>query len=266
VLPDGFDLPATLDRGAFDRILTNLVGNALKFTYVGGVTVLVDGTDHEVVVSVSDTGIGIEPGKTEQVFEPFEQASTGFARSHEGSGLGLAIVKRLVDLLGGTVRIESEVGVGTTVRVVLPRWADLHPAARRAAPVVSNPALGGAQLLAVALDSEAGRALHEWTEPHGEVCDADTAGQAVRDARKTAFDAVFVGASTAETERKRVALLRRVPGYGAVPVLRVGGDALAAHELAARGFTHQLQLPLDGEDVVTLLEALLMEVEHALDD
>ena len=265
VLPDGHSLPATLDCGAFERILTNLVGNAVKFTAEGGVTVLVDGTDHDLLVTVTDTGIGIPPEMVDQVFEPFEQASTGFSRSHEGSGLGLAIVRRLVDLVGGTIAVESVVGEGTTVRVSLPRWGDLHPSSRRIAGAASNPALGGAQLLALGLGDDA-RTIRDWIEPRGTVCTAETPGQAVREAKKTAYDAVFVAAAPPDTEQKRVALLRNVPGYAHLPVLRVGGEALEADVLAARGFTHQLPLPLDADAVVTLLEVLLMKVEESVDD
>ncbi len=265
VLPDGLSMPAALDCGAFERILTNLVGNAIKFTAVGGVTVLVDGTDHDLVVTVTDTGIGIPPEMVDQVFEPFEQASTGFSRSHEGSGLGLAIVRRLVDLVGGTIEVESVVGEGTTVQVTLPRWGDLHPSTRRIAGAASNPALGGAQLLALGLGDDA-RLVRDWIEPRGTVCTVETPGQAVREAKKMAYDAVFVGAASPEAERKRVALLRNVPGYVHLPVLRVGGEALETDVLAARGFTHQLPLPLDADAVVTLLEVLLMKVEESVDD
>ena len=265
VHPDGLALPARLDRGALDRILTNIVGNAIKFTDEGGVTVLVDGTDHDVVIAVTDTGIGIPADQTERVFEPFEQASTGFSRSHEGTGLGLAIVRRVVDLLGGTIAVESTVGRGTTVRVTVPRWADLNPTARLVAAAAESPALGGATLLAVGLGSDAAR-LRSWVEPRGVVCAAESPGQAVREAKKVAYDAVFIAAATPEVERKRVALMRYVPGYTLLPVLRVGGDSLGEAELAARGFTHQVALPLDADAVITVLEALLMTVEDAVDE
>ena len=270
VRPEGLVLPAAIDRGALDRILAHVVGNAVKFTDAGSVTVLVDATDHELNLSVTDTGIGIPADQIQAIFEPFEQVSTGFSRSYEGNGLGLSIVRGLVDALGGTIAVESTLGVGTTVRIGLPRWGDLHvaperSAAQRSAAAASNPALGGAQILSVGLEAD-GRAVRSWIAPQGTVCETETTGQAVREARKLAYDAVFVAAAAEETERKRVAGLRSVPGYACVPVLRVGGDALAPADLAARGFTHQLALPLDADAVVTLLEALLMTIEETIDD
>ena len=265
VLPETLSLPAQLDRGVLDRILTHVVGNAVKFTEAGGVTVLADATDTHVVVTVVDTGVGIPEDMTERVFEPFEQASTGYGRSFEGTGLGLAIVRRLIELVGGTVDLESRLGEGTTVRIAVPRWTDLAVPSRRVATAADNPAFGGAHLLALDV-GDAVADLRTWVEPRGTVCTTDTPSQAVREARKVAFDAVFVGASTAEIEQRAVALVRNVPGYDLLPVLRVGGEELDAADLAARGFTHQLAVPLIPDDFLVLLEALLMTVEDAADE
>jgi PAS domain S-box-containing protein len=112
---------AHADPGFLHRIVTNLVGNAIKFTEAGAVTVEVDAADESAVLRVIDTGIGIGPDFLPYLFEEFRQESVGIERSHEGTGLGLAITKRLVDLLGGTISVASEQGVGTTFTVVLPR-------------------------------------------------------------------------------------------------------------------------------------------------
>jgi PAS domain S-box-containing protein len=109
------------DDGAMHRIVQNLVGNAIKFTEDGGavrVEVQHDG-DHARIV-VSDTGIGIDDAFLSDIFEPFRQESAGMGRSHEGSGLGLAIVRRLVEVMDGTISVDSEKGVGTTFTVRLP--------------------------------------------------------------------------------------------------------------------------------------------------
>ena len=121
---------ASAEPGAVARILDNLVGNALKFTDVGGVTVRVAQTGDRAVLAVADTGPGIPEAFRPALFAEFEQASTGHARTHEGSGLGLAITKRLVEGLGGTIGVESEVGHGATFTVTLPAGL---PAAERAA-------------------------------------------------------------------------------------------------------------------------------------
>lgn len=113
-------LPATLDPTLVHRIVDNLLSNALKFTKPGGtVTIRAHGDDGEVVLEVEDTGIGIDESFLPNLFEAF---SRGPNQPHtEGSGLGLAITQHLTDIMGGSIDVESEKGVGTTVTVRLPR-------------------------------------------------------------------------------------------------------------------------------------------------
>ena len=122
VAPDR-PVTAVLDGGALDRVLTNLVGNAVKFTERGGVTVGVEREADAVRLYVSDTGIGIADAFLPDLFTEFRQQSEGDARSHEGTGLGLAITERLVALMGGTIDVRSAVGRGTTFTVTLPLGA-----------------------------------------------------------------------------------------------------------------------------------------------
>ncbi|GAB5534950.1 MAG: ATP-binding protein [Rubricoccaceae bacterium] len=113
-------LPASLDHGALDRILNNLIGNAVKFTDEGSVTVRLRQLDGRLELAVTDTGIGIDAEFLPDLFSEFRQESEGHARSHEGSGLGLAITERLVRLMNGSISVASEKGVGTTFTVTVP--------------------------------------------------------------------------------------------------------------------------------------------------
>jgi|GEM_PF-5550455 len=124
--PASFVVPA--DEGALDRVLVNLLGNALKFTEHGGVTVTLAPTDDALVLAVADTGIGMDAAFLPHVFSEFRQESEGERRSHEGSGLGLAITRRLVELMNGTITVTSERGAGTTFTVRLPLAGDALPA------------------------------------------------------------------------------------------------------------------------------------------
>jgi len=111
---------AQLDSRAFDRVLSNLLSNALKFTEEGRVQVRVREEGGQVVIEVEDTGVGISESFLPEVFEEFKQESGGRTRRYEGSGIGLTIAKRLVDRMGGTIHVESEKGVGTTVTLRFP--------------------------------------------------------------------------------------------------------------------------------------------------
>lgn len=109
------------DRRAFMQILLNLLSNAVKFTDPDGeVTLSVAEREDYISIKVKDTGIGIPANKLKCITNPFEQAASHYTREHEGTGLGLAITKDLVELHGGTLHIESAVGVGTIVSVRLP--------------------------------------------------------------------------------------------------------------------------------------------------
>ncbi|MHB1686013.1 MAG: PAS domain-containing protein [Ignavibacteriaceae bacterium] len=118
------NISAELDERIFIQIFNNLLNNALKFTKVGGITVEVDKEkDNDnvwAVLRVIDTGIGIPGESMEMIFEEFRQASEGLSRNYEGTGLGLTITKRSVELMKGTISVESKEGVGSTFTVRLP--------------------------------------------------------------------------------------------------------------------------------------------------
>ncbi len=101
-------------------MLINLINNAIKFTDTGEITINCYKKDNFLHIDVADTGIGINQNDLKTIFETFRQIDTGLDRVKEGSGLGLAISKKLVELLGGTLSVESEFGVGSTFSVILP--------------------------------------------------------------------------------------------------------------------------------------------------
>lgn len=109
------------DRRAVMQIMLNLLSNAVKFTEPGGEVRIEYKSENDMAfIRVTDTGIGIPASKLRYVTEPFEQAANHFTRNHEGSGLGLAITKELIELHGGTMTIDSTVGIGTSVAFTLP--------------------------------------------------------------------------------------------------------------------------------------------------
>ena len=114
--------PLSIDRGMFEKILMNLLGNALKFTPRGGrVDVLLRPQGEHFELAVRDTGIGIAAVDHERIFERFQQGDPTSTRRYGGTGLGLALVKEFSELMGGRVSVESEEGQGARFTVLLPR-------------------------------------------------------------------------------------------------------------------------------------------------
>jgi signal transduction histidine kinase len=114
------DLPIWGDRGELDRIMNNLVSNAVKYTQQGEVCVLAERIDGFARVVVSDTGIGIPEDALPQLFQEFYRAPNAKEIKETGTGLGLAIVKDLVERYDGTIEVESSKGEGTTFTLTLP--------------------------------------------------------------------------------------------------------------------------------------------------
>jgi len=111
------------DDRKLNQVLLNLLSNAIKFTPAGGtvsVRVLVE-NDGDVLTRVSDTGIGIAKHELERVFEPFVQLDSSLARKYEGTGLGLALSRKWIELHGGRLVLESDLGMGTVAEIRLPR-------------------------------------------------------------------------------------------------------------------------------------------------
>jgi len=118
---DGFP-PVWGDAEKIGQVLGILVSNAVKFSEEGGMIQLrVDErTDHTVAITVSDTGIGIDPKFHARIFEKFYQVDSSMTRHYEGTGIGLSIARSIVDAHGGTIELKSDVGKGSAFTVVLP--------------------------------------------------------------------------------------------------------------------------------------------------
>ena len=139
-------VPAVHSAPALGRVVTNLVGNAIKFTERGEVRVSLHAEPDFFAVRVRDTGVGISETFLPDLYEAFKQESDGHGRDFEGTGLGLAITKRLVDLMGGEIRVWSTKGEGTLFEVALPREAPVSgvPEAPTDIPTIPSPEALGA--------------------------------------------------------------------------------------------------------------------------
>ncbi len=114
-------LTITTDQRRLEQVILNLLNNAVKFTETGSVRIACLSENDHFLISFTDTGIGIAPEEIANLFQPFHQVDTGLARKREGTGLGLSICKKIIDMMGGSIEVQSNLGHGSTFSVRLPR-------------------------------------------------------------------------------------------------------------------------------------------------
>jgi PAS domain S-box-containing protein len=270
-------LPMTVstDPGRVRQIVTNLIGNALKFTETGGVTVsmemrsLTDGK--QLVIDVIDTGIGIPADRLEAVFEPFVQAEGSTTRRYGGTGLGLTISRRFARGLGGDIVVHSEMGRGSVFQITLDPGPLEGVRMLTAQEVMSRPTQAAAEAgerwefpagasVLVVDDGEANRDLVRLVleEAGLRVSEAQNGKIGVDKAMQESFDAILMDMQ-----------MPVMDGYTATRTLRQQGKrmpiiALTAHamkgferEIMEAGCSHYLTKPVDIDALLRTLGELL---------
>jgi len=181
------DLPAVwADATRTRQVLLNLVSNASKFTDQGSITVLARYDEAMVTLGVQDTGIGIPADKLEKVFEEFTQVDASTTRKVGGTGLGLAISRRFVEMHGGKIWVESELGKGSTFYFTLPRTQTIVPAAAE-----QEPEAGKRVVMAIDDDPGVITLYKRYLEKQGyQVIGVTDSRQAVEQARRIKPDVI----------------------------------------------------------------------------
>ena len=205
------------------QIITNLLGNAIKFTAVGEVTMRVmegragsQPAGAEVAFEVRDTGIGIEASKREVIFHPFAQADSAHSRRYGGTGLGLSIVSRLVEAMHGSIAVDSEPGRGSTFRFHLVLESD--PLAASSPRPAWESSLEGVRVLIVERNPHARAAMAAVLRAHGIVPEPyATMEEAMRPSIRAAYACIVADAPAHE----------RIPSVAIVsPLTRVEDEAI----------------------------------------
>ena len=212
--------PVFVDREMWEKIVLNLLSNAFKFTFDGGIRVALRELEHDVELVVEDTGIGIAPEELPRLFERFHRVQDARARTHEGSGIGLALVQELVKLHGGRIDADSTPGTGT-------RFTRHDPARHRASA-------GGSDRRSRAGDRRpAPRPRVTWRKPSA---GCDRTDDAVAGAASPTVDVARHDPARRRQRRHarlRAALARR--RWLRVHAVGNGNEALVAHRrIAAR--------------------------------
>jgi signal transduction histidine kinase len=263
------------DDARLQQVLLNLLSNAVKFTEEGEVALRLapaEAAPATLHFEVEDTGIGIPDDKRDCLFESFRQVDASIRREHGGTGLGLAIAKRLVDALGGTIWVESEVGVGSTFHFTIAAEAaealdrDAPDAGRLPAAGQAAPAAGleGTRAL-VAAGSATTRALlrrlaDEWVLDAAVV---NSKAEVVKQGRNGAFDVALLDAGLASEAGIALAERLQEDTHPPLPVLLISADPLrrAPEDRSAEGRVRWVQKPIKRSSLREALASLTVQRE-----
>jgi signal transduction histidine kinase/ActR/RegA family two-component response regulator len=269
------ELPAVLqgDEGRLRQVLFNLIGNAVKFTKRGAVNVDVtcralDDDRVELAASVRDSGIGIDASALPTLFERFKQADSGIARRYGGSGLGLAISRGLVDLMGGRIDVETEVGRGSTFRVTLALQRGHSP--RLLVADTQMEPMGdmaeGLRIL-VAEDNEVNQlVISAMLKQLGHSCEVAHDGlEAVAKAKSGGYDLVLMDIQMPNLDGMAAARRIRALGTSAatVPIIALTANAMIEDREAyiAAGMDDHVSKPVETKEVARAI-ARVLSLQH----
>ena len=250
------------DEGRLRQVLFNLVGNATKFTSKGTVHVSARRVDEggamNVEFAVEDTGLGIPKERQEDIFRAFTQVDGSAVRQHGGVGLGLAIVKRLVDMMGGSISVRSDIGQGTTMTVRVPLLPGTSACAfREESPL---PEVRGKRVLVVEDDPINQLALTRMLKKLGHVSIlAHNGREALDQLGRHDFDCVLMDIQMPvmdgleATRRIRAASVERVSPE--IPVIALTGHAMPGdrEHFLQQGMTAYLSKPVDMDCLARLI-------------
>ncbi len=264
------------DEQLLKQLFRQILDNAIKFTEKGGITINVSvekaKTEGFLIISIIDTGIGIDKENHDLIFQEFRQISEGFSRQFQGSGVGLSICKKMIDLMEGRMTLESTPGKGSSFHI----WLPYHPDAviPKAEKTVANVAAVDAppelkQVKKAALpwvllveDNLVNKELTEFFLR--KVCQIDythDGATAIRMVREKQYNAILMdinlgyGINGIETTKE----IRKIPEYKDTPVIAITGYTMSGDKdmLLEQGCTHYLAKPFDQASILEVMNQVL---------
>lgn len=253
-----------VDENRLRQVFLNLMGNAVKFTERGSITITAnvierDGQKITIRFAVTDTGIGIAEDQRHRLFSPFSQLDNSTTRRFGGTGLGLSVSKQLVDLMGGTIDVESKVGEGSTFTFDLP----LYLAYEDSDETNRRRTLSGTRVLAVdGIDqdrSQIGECLRAWGCQAKQVADVREALEAVERADELASPFGVVLADCRLAVGDEYVLLARLARHPYLPIIGLGGgdDEASVEYLRQIGVRHILHDPVRPSALYNAISSVL---------
>ncbi|MCC6395725.1 MAG: PAS domain S-box protein [Bacteroidetes bacterium] len=262
--------PFQCDEQILLDILGYLTDNAIKYTQQGTVAIRCfqkTDTDHAAVLfEVKDTGIGIRPEDMEFIFTEFRQLSEGTGRIYEGAGIGLPVAKRMIEVLEGTISVESAVGAGSTFTVslplhVMPVAPPLKQRPARQEDTGLRPGSGLPQVLIVEDNFINKTVIADFLK---NVCKTDHARNgtvAVQMAKKKHYDAILmdINLGSGPDGVQTAKLIRQLSGYVSTPIVAVTGYTMPGERerLLAEGLTHYIPKPFDSNEIRDIVARVL---------
>ena len=259
------------DEDVIRKITNNLLSNSIKYTRSGSITFNVTGRGRDIVITVSDTGIGIAPEYLKNIFKPFERGAQTVYKETSGSGLGLAIVKELVDAAGGTIDCKSVVDEGTTFTVRIPQRQYVAKEDRKAADLVPESAdrtdkkfiAPDARILVVDDNPSNRKVIEAFLEPTLiKIDDVESGFEALEMLDIKEYDLVLMdlrmpkmdGAETLEKIKEEY------PGF-ATPVVVLTADIMndVRDKMLERGFADFLAKPVSSEKLFEMIRMYIPE-------
>ena len=249
------------DRNLILRIGSNLLSNALKFTQKGSVRLITGYSDGNFMLAVDDTGTGIDKGKQNRIFKPFERL--GNAATQDGFGLGLAIVRSLAELMDGSITVESVPGKGSRFTVTLPLEKSTETERQPSSYTVTHH-LSGCSVLSMDNDQMVLGMLHDMFEQsgvHNETC-MDMGGLTEK-LRGSRYDLLTTDLKMPDISGYEVLELLRSSDIGnsrTIPVLAItGSGSVTEEELKQAGFSAVLFKPFSIDELLAVAEQCIGE-------
>ncbi|MDR2443452.1 MAG: response regulator [Deltaproteobacteria bacterium] len=253
------DLPDYLkgDDVRVRQVLLNIIGNAIKFTNSGSITITAQSEPPYILFSVADTGIGIKSEDLPFLFEAFNQLDTTRNRHIKGTGLGLAVSKYLVELMGGTIEVQSVYGEGTTFRVLIPRIDGVKPKATK--KVKPRLDFGGNVQVLVVDDNELNLTVASGLlRIHGIKSDKAASGfEALDKVANGSYQLIFMDQMMPEMDGlETTAKIRAMGGHlKEIPIIALTANAMAGarETLMSAGMNDFLSKPIQRDELSAIL-------------
>ncbi|MBE0647003.1 MAG: response regulator [Bacteroidales bacterium] len=265
------DLILVSDTTLLERIIKELLDNAIKFTYLGGITVTAnyrDETKRFIHLSVQDSGIGIPRDKHSLIFEEFRQAEEGYNRPYEGSGLGLSIVAKSLEMLKGELSVTSDAGAGSTFALVLPvslLEEGVEPASKpsdsTSQPVADQVVTRKPSILLVE-DNDANIELVKlFTMKRFKLDVAKDGESSILMAKENQYDSILmdINLGPGMDGIDAITEIRKLPSHSITPIIAVTGYTFRNEKefIISKGASHYLEKPFSKQDLLGILEKVI---------